>query len=156
MLVAINHAADKGRARIELADLGFEPQYACDLVTGERIKTRRSGAQTVLDLELDDRSARLIGLYPEAVTGHELEFDSPALARGARLKYTVRIKGEHATPAPGHHVVEVTVTDPNGIVQPRYGSLLATTDGVLVRDVPLAVNAAKGKWTVHVRTPYVK
>jgi hypothetical protein len=156
LLVAINHEAERGGAKIAVENLGFELQYACDLVTGERIKARKSGSQTILDLELEDRSARLIGLYPEAVTGHEVELDSSALSRGARLKYTVRIKGEHTTPAPGLHIVEVTVTDPNGVVQPRYGGLLATTDGVLTRDVPLSVNAAKGKWTVHVRTPYVR
>jgi hypothetical protein len=156
MLTAINHAAEKGKAVIEVAELGFEPQYICDLVSGERISARRLGQKTVLDLELADRSARLIGLYPEAIVGYDLDLDSAAFSRGGRLKFTIRIRGEHTTPAPGQHIVEVTVSDPNGIVQPRYGGLLATTDGVLVRDVPLAVNSARGKWTVHVRTPYVK
>jgi uncharacterized membrane protein len=156
MLVAINHAAERGRAKVEVGNLGFEPRYVCDLVTGETIPARRSTSGIVLDLELGDRSARLIGFYPEALIGHELEVASPSFQRGGRLKYVVRVKGERTTPAPGHHIVEVTVTDARGIVQPRYGGLLATTDGALVRDVPLAVNADKGQWRITVRDRYTK
>ncbi len=154
MLIAVNHAAQKGRAEVAVSNLGFEPRFVCDLVTGRRLSARSLRGRTVVDLELDDRCAGLIGLYPEAVTGHELLLDTLSLAAGSRLRYTVRVKGERTTPAPGHHIVEVVVADSRGNVQPRYGGLLATTDGLLVRDLPLAVNAAKGKWTITVRDRY--
>jgi uncharacterized protein YfaS (alpha-2-macroglobulin family) len=82
-----------------------------------------------------------------------LDVATARLAPGGKLRYTVTVRDAAGQPARGQHLLEIEVTDPQGVPRPRYGGARVTRGGVLKVREPLALNAARGRWRIRVTAP---
>jgi len=156
LLVVINHSPRRDETHITVYQPPFKPDYAYDVANMEEIPLTLADGNAKLSLSLDEREGRIIVLYPERVNGNRVEVDTEAVGRGEELSYRVVVEASDGQPARGHHVVDITVADPEGVVHPRYGGRHSTSDGVYVRRGPMALNELVGTWTITVYDRYTR
>jgi len=147
LLIVVNHDPEPQEVRVELLDLPFKVAWVCDLATMEPVDWTGK-------LAVPGRWARLLALYPREPKTVEIAAPKTVVP-GRRLGYTVTVRDARKRRARGQHLVEITVTDPNGIERARYGGARVTTDGRLTVSVPLATNAARGTWRIRVVAPQI-
>ena len=161
VLVAVNHADDRQRARITLYDPPVHATCAWDLVTMRPFAFGRSDEGLVLDVDLGEREGLIVGFYPAAPSrlaimprgGKRLQSRGIGIGdlkfpRGGRLAFDVELTDRAGRCVRGDQIVEVRVTDPKGEPRRQFGGLLCATNGRVSIDEPLAVNARTGTWTL--------
>ena len=153
-LVLVNHGQETATSLIELFDLPFVPEVAFNMGTMEEIPLELSNGRVSMEVEIDDLNGRVVGLYPDRIAGNRIELDKGAYKRGEDLSYTVVVENDSGAGARGHHVVDIDVIDPQGVVRGRYGGKHTTDDGVYTRSHPLAVNEQSGEWTISLYERY--
>ncbi len=98
------------------------------------------GETETATLTLGPGETVMLALLPYEVTGIEITGDGPG------LRAMVRADGELT-----NHVLNVTVTDPDGNPAPAYTRNVLAPGGATDLHVPLALNDAPGEWTATVR-----
>ncbi|MEM3027461.1 MAG: glutamine amidotransferase [Candidatus Bathyarchaeia archaeon] len=156
ILVLVNHSNKRERPSLTIYKPAFLPNYAYDIANLEEISFRVEDGDIKLELNLEEREGRIIAFYPERVFGNRIELETMQVKRGEDLCYRVIVEGQDHSPAKGHHVIEVTVSDPEGRFLARYGGLHSTTDGVYEKRIPLAINELEGIWTITAYERYTR
>jgi uncharacterized membrane protein len=157
MLVITNHDHRQRTAKVRLPQVPHGAGFVCDLRSMEPADrlAKRVGEGLELQIGLPGRHSTMLGIYPDRPGSIRVVPREQRMRPGGELAYAVRIETADGTPARGAHLVEVTVTDPSGAERTRYGGGYAVQDGQLDVRVPLAINAAKGEWTIEARLPAV-
>ncbi len=121
------------------------PGVPYDLLTGQRLATRKSPGGQTFDLSMERFGGSLVAFYPEAI--ERLTLASPAAARPRQeLAARLEVRGKQRL-IPGAVPVELALLDPSG--RPSVLSGVRATDaGILTFRWTPAVNDAKGKWTL--------
>jgi hypothetical protein len=148
LLVLINHSNQREGTSLTIYKPPFLPSYAYDVPNLEEIPFKVEEGDVKLEVRLEEREGRIIAFYPERIFGSRVEVERMQVRRGEDLCYRVIVENQSGRPARGHHVIEVTVADPEGRTVARYGGRHSTTDGVYMKRVPLAENELEGIWTI--------
>jgi len=164
LLVVTNHDSRERTASLALPGLSERPGFVCDLremkpiedgeLRGHDRNSIRPNWVMSPELTLAARHSALLGLYPERPAGIGLQLKRDKAKPGEGLAYGIVVRNAQGKPARGLHLVEVTVTDPTGVVRERYGGGFAVA-GTLNFRAPLAINAAPGEWRFEARLPVV-
>ncbi len=156
LLIITNHDDEPRRADVRVPNIAHPFSFAADLremkPAGRLL--RKSGDGIRISTQLPARQSTMIALYPERPARLSISVDQSA-TRGDGLAYTVRVTGEKGDACSGLHLVEVAVTDADGVERARYGGSFAVEGGELKVDVPIAINAAPGEWTIRAELPVV-
>jgi hypothetical protein len=119
------------------------PAEVYDVRAGEAL-----GQTAEIRADFEPGQARLYALLPYRVTALEVDRLPETVAQGRTMTLPVRLA---TTSAATDHVVRIELTGPDGrLVTPHCTNAIAR-GGVLRHAIPLALNAAPGRWQVSVR-----
>ena len=157
LVTVVNHDPEEDSATVRLQALPFQARCAVDMVTMQPVELTRGDApgSCRLDVRLPGRNSQMVALLPEQPQGVEVDVAAPELQPGGELSYRVRVLGEGVRPAAGQHLLEITVTGPDGSEVTRLGGSTATAGGELTRSVPVPINALAGEYTIAVSVPQI-
>jgi len=148
VLIAISHAEQTEDTTVTLNNIGHPVEFVSNMTTGEPIEYQQDGDSLTIQLQLDSRCGRIIGLYPQRPADLAVEASRKQFAPGQPLKYRLSVLDDKEQLAQGSHVVRVTFTDPAGQRRARYSSPALCTGGSTIITANLAENAPVGTWTI--------
>jgi len=125
------------------------PYTAYDVVAGRRLRCRRVGTRTEMDVTIPRLGGTLVGLYRSPVEAVHL--DVPSRARsGDPVRIRIRVEPQGAGAPAEFLPLALTVTEPDGTAS-RYSCYEVARNGELTVTLPSARNDRVGRWTVRVR-----
>ncbi len=148
LAVIVNHDPAPQTMGVRLYSLPFRPGFVQDAVSFERLDAA-PGARGDLMVSgvVPGRGARYVVAYPSGPAALSLRVAVPAAPRGGTLEYEVDLG------VPGVWLVDLTVSDPAGVVHERLGGSRATEGGRCTVRETIPVNARRGLWRVAARAP---
>ena len=148
LLIITNHDDEARRAVVRVPELRHGYGFAADLRTMKPANglVKRTGKGVEVTARLEGRHSTMIALYPARPEAAQLAAPS-SVRRGEELAYRLGVEAE------GLHLIEVTVTDAEGVARSRYGGAFAVEGGGLDVSVPVADNAATGEWRIVAALP---
>ena len=121
-----------------------EKQYLYDIRNSKFI-----GQTNQHQVETKPGTAELFASLPYKLEKITIKFNQPDFSPGAVIQ--VSSKAITVGEKPNLQVWEQTVIAPDGKRQDAYHKLQLVKNGTLNIELPLALNAAKGTWTIHLR-----
>ncbi|MFW6437580.1 MAG: hypothetical protein ACOCZ7_01090, partial [Armatimonadota bacterium] len=157
LITIVNHHPEHNEATVRVNSLPFEPRWAVDMTTMERVPIDRGDGpgSCRFNVRLPGRNSQMVALLPEEPEGVEVDLPQTELHPGERLRYRVRLIGDGARSAAGQHLLQIAVTGPDGNEVTRLGGATATSDGQLIRSIELPVNALPGEYEITVSAPQI-
>jgi hypothetical protein len=129
--------------------LGHGHEFRVDLASGEPVKAGMPtvGGATLATSQDPISGMGLFALLPGQVKGVSLEAERGVRGKPLVLRAEVVVAAGRA----GKHVLHLDVRDPDGNPAEPYCGNVVTRDGVWQGTIPLALNDAKGTWTLTAR-----
>lgn len=147
VLTAVNHGSAETETQVTLRQPPFVPQCVLD-AQGRPLGLTKVDDGVQFSLRLPARCGTIVVAYPARPAEARLEVLTPVVRRSESLRYRVTVQAEDGSTARGRFVLPVAVTDPRGQEHQRYAPAQPAIDGVYEAVVPLAANAALGKWQI--------
>jgi len=150
LLIITNHDDEARKAVVRVLELRHGFGFAADVRAMEPANglVKRKGKGVEVTTRLEGRHSTMVVLYPDRPEAVQLTAPG-SVRRGEELAYRLAVESE------GLHLVEVTVTDAEGVERERYGGAFAVEGGGLDVSVPVADNAATGEWHIEAALPVV-
>jgi len=148
VLVAVNHAETRQRARLQVFSPTVPATCAFDLVTMAPIPLLSFDEGIAIDVDLEEREGIIVGLYPAAPTGIGLRATRTRVSTGTPLAFDIELLDDSGRRPRGNHIVDVEVLNPDGQQMRPWTGNYCATNGFLSIAEPLAINARTGTWTI--------
>jgi hypothetical protein len=157
LITIVNHHPEENEATVRLNSLPFQPRWAVDMITMERVGINRGEGpgSCTFQTRLPGRNSQMVALLPDAPERVAADVAYAEIAAGDELSFRVRVFGDGARPARGMHLLEIAVTGPDGREVSRLGGSTVTDAGTLIRSIPLPVNALPGEYEIAVSAPQI-
>ncbi len=111
------------------------------------------GRKSTLQFELDPWRPTLLTVSPRRLDDLNVAAENTSLAAGEEIKLNISVGNNAPAGNRPTEVVFIGVTSPDGGRVYHYEQKLLLTDNTLQHSIPLAVNDAKGDWSVTVSHP---
>jgi len=92
--------------------------------------------------------AALYAVMPYRIESVAVKPERSRVRGGESVGYAVTLASDHG--APGLHIVNIEVSDPEGKIRKHYGASLAAQQGKARGSFDLALNDTPGRWTLRV------
>ncbi len=152
LVTVVNHQPDSRLVTLTVA----RPDIAwlVDAVTMRPVSFERTAEGSLLvELTVRGRWARLLTGYGTRPARLALDLEDRRLRRGEPLRYAIQVLDREKSLVKGGILLDVEVSDPNGVKVARFGTPSAPADGRHKVSVEIPINARKGKYRIVARAP---
>lgn len=139
----VNIADGNGVLKIKSPDI---PRCVYDIRSGTFI-----GVTADIPVSLLPGQAQLFALLPYRVMKVDLSLKKSVVKTGEKLEYSVNIIPQNTTTVTGRHVVQVSVTGPDGVDCSYFSDTFNAVKGSFEGVLPIARNEKHGRWVIKVR-----